>query len=1061
MDKTFSIYRSSAGSGKTRTLAKEYLKLALRYPEYFRYILAMTFTNKSTQEMKDRIIRYLDDFTSGKSEDLALEIIADFQNEGRTFSTDQLRERSREVLTLVLHQYAQFSISTIDAFFQRVIRSFTRETGLLGNFRLEVENELVVEEVVGLLMDELTDNDDLRGWIMDYSLERLKDGENWDIRTTLMNFSKEIFKEEFKAIEDQVLAVTSKKEFFRNFKNTLQRETKVIENTIRKDAQRLLDEFHAQHLSVDDFWYGRAGSIYTYLEKLTRGEIELPGARVNTGLEDAEKWSGPKTDKKKMLALVQSGWQAQLATLVDYIRNNIVRYESARQALKNLYVFGLVSDISRTLKEYLSENNLMLLSDAPHFLQGVMKDQDTSFVYEKVGSFYRHFLIDEFQDTSGFQWKNLLPLIKNGLSQNYKSLIVGDIKQSIYRWRGGDLNILQEKVKGDVDESVIQTFSLDTNYRSLGNLVNFNNLVFKSASEIIGMETRTDFPVKSYTDAAQKIFRDKDRGYVNIQFVEPETEEEKERSFEELSLARIPKVFEELQLKGIPLQDIAFLVRENSEGQMIAQYFMEYGASAEANPDCRYDVVSNESLRLDQASSVLILINAMRILENPKNGIAHAHLAYEYQKLWPANTFPDHHALFTQSRTKHFAKLVPKAFTEQLEVLSAFPMIELVENLIHIFSLGKLPAEIPYLQAFEDVIFEFIVREKSDLASFLTWWEDNKHKKSIQVAGGVQASQIITIHKSKGLQFRYVIIPFLNWELNHMGTKAPILWCRSDDPLFADAGFLPIRYTSSLENTFFKDTYQQERERIFLDNLNLLYVAFTRAEEGLIAQAPAAKGKLSHVGNLVKKAIEGNIELQQFWNESDQRLMVGEVFRTAVEETQQNKALRLRQYSVTPWRDHIHVRTRGKEFFQETEQRKKINYGIFLHTLMSRIRTADDIPMVIKQSLQEGLIMNDERNQIEEAVQWIVSHPALVEAFAAEGVLKTEASLIVPAGGERRIDRIRIDNGKAILIDYKTGKPKSEDRVQVKEYIAILSGMGLSSVKGFLVYPADRNCVEV
>jgi len=1009
--------------------------------------------------MKDRIIRYLDDFTLDKSQDLAAEIIADFQQEGRTFQPDQLKERSREVLTLILHQYSQFSISTIDAFFQRVIRSFTRETGLLGNFRLEVENELVVEEVVGLLMDELTDNKDLLGWIMDYSLERLREGENWDIRTTLINFSKEIFKEEFKAIEDQVLAVTSKKEFFRNFKSRLQQEEKIFENTIRKDAQKLMDEFHAQHLSIDDFLYGKSGSVYGYVDRLCRGEVELPGVRVSTALEDADKWAGPKSDKKKIRAWVQEGWQSKLAAIVDYLQTNFVRYESARQALKNLYVFGLVSDISRTLKEYLTENNLMLLSDAPHFLQGVMRDQDTSFVYEKVGSFYRHFLIDEFQDTSGFQWKNLLPLIKNGLAQNYKSLIVGDIKQSIYRWRGGDLNILQEKVKGDVDETLVQTFSLDTNYRSLGNLVNFNNAIFKSASAIIGTETKTEFPNISYIDAGQKVFREADKGYVHIQFVEPESEEEKKRSFEELSLQRLPKVFEDLQLKGIPLRDIAFLVRENSEGQKIAQYFMEYGASSEAMPDCKYDVVSNESLRLDQASSVLILINAMRILENPENMIAHAHLAYEYQKLWPVNTFPDNHALFTQSKTRHFAKLVPKAFTEQLEILSAFPMIELVENLIHIFSLGKLPAEIPYLQAFEDVIFEFIVREKSDLASFLTWWEDNKHKKSIQVAGGVDASQIITIHKSKGLQFRYVIIPFLNWELNH-GTKAPILWCKSDDSLFADVGYLPIRYTSSLENTFFKDTYQAERERIFLDNLNLLYVAFTRAEEGLIAHA-SSKGKLTHVGNLVKKSIESNIHLQQYWSEADQVLKIGEIFRASAEKSDSSISLRLRQYSVTPWRDHIHVRTRGKEFFQVTEQRKKINYGIFLHTLMSRIRTAADISQVVRQSLQEGLIMNDEKDQIEEAVHWIVSHPKLVDAFAEEGTLKTEASLIIPAGGERRIDRIRISEGKAILIDYKTGKPKSEDKAQVKEYMEILLSMGVSSIAGFLVYPAERNCVEV
>ncbi|HEY9049091.1 MAG TPA: UvrD-helicase domain-containing protein [Ohtaekwangia sp.] len=1067
-EKIFHIYRSSAGSGKTRTLAKEYLKLALRYPEYFRYILAMTFTNKSTQEMKDRIIRYLDDFVKGKSEDLATEIINDFNAEGRIFTPKQFADRSREVLSLILHHYSQFSVSTIDAFFQRVIRSFTRETNLLGNFRLEVDNDLVLEEVIDQVMDNLSDDEELRGWVLEFSLERLVEGKDWDIRAALLDFSKEIFKEEFKAIEDQVLRITENKEFFKSIRVKLQQVVKEFESRVLQTSRNLLKEFHAHGLSISDFKYGKTGSIYSYVAGLEE-EIKLPGVRVMNMLQDSSEWPAPKNSNASLIiSKAEQQWRGELAALVEFIEQQQVSYNSAEQALRNLYVFGLLSDISKTLREYLRENNLMLLSDAPQFLRGVMQEQDTSFIYEKVGSFYRHFLIDEFQDTSGFQWKNLLPLIKNGIAQNYKSLIVGDIKQSIYRWRGGDLNILQEKVKEDVGIQMIDIFPLDTNYRSAGNVVTFNNALFEAAANIIGKETGTDFPQESYRDASQKLFRHPEKGYISVQFIdaaeaEPRSDDpnNKPAKFEELALEQLPLQLETLQAKGIALRDIAFLVRDNSEGQSIAQYFMQYRSSADAKPQYKYDVVSNESLRLDQAASVVVLINAMRLLEDPRNLIARAQLSYEYQKLWPQQAFPNLHKLFSQSKTKDFAKLVPSPFTEQEDILAALPLVELIETLIHLFNLGKLSTEIAYLQAFQDVVLEFSMREKSDLASFLQWWEENKHKRSIQVAGGVDAAQIITIHKSKGLQFRYVIIPFLHWELNHPPMKSPILWCRSDEPLFKDIGYLPLKYSSKLENTTFREYYTEERKRIYLDNLNLLYVAFTRAEHGLIALAPYAKsGSVNHAGKLTMRAIESSDSLQPYWSAERKSLTIGTIDDEAPSPVR-GESLVLKSYPITPWRERLQIRTRGKEFFQETEKRRKINYGIFLHALMARIRTQADIAITMEQAVKEGLIQHDESVIIEESVRWIVMHPSLRKAFSEEASLKREASLIMPDGSERRIDRMAILDNQAWLIDYKTGAPKLEDERQIKEYISILQTMGLHEVKAFLVYVNERECKTV
>ncbi len=1067
MAKPFNVYRSSAGSGKTRTLAKEYLKLALRYPEYYRFILAMTFTNKSTQEMKDRIIFYLNDFTQGKSEDLSTEILAEYGAEGFSFPAEMLKEKSKEVLSLILHHYSQFSVSTIDAFFQRIIRSFTRETGLLGNFRLEIDNALVLEEVIDLLMEELTDNEELRGWVLDFSLNRLVDGQDWDVRSALLNFSTEIFKEEFKAIEDDVLAVTGNRTFFKDFKQQLQQEVHSVKNKIGADAKKLLDEFHAHHLTVSDFYYGESGSIYKYVTKLIEGEITLPGSRVQTGLDDLDKWAASKADKKLIRSLAEQGWHAQLTSIVQYIDEHREAYHSAEQALKNLYAFGLLSDISKTLKNYLSDNNMMLLSDAPRFLNKLMDEQEASFIYEKVGSFYRHFLVDEFQDTSDFQWRNILPLVRNGISQNYKSLIVGDIKQSIYRWRGGDLNILQEKVKGDVGELMIDTFPLDTNYRSAENLVNFNNALFSTASKIISNEIETSFPQQVYEDVSQKNFKFKDKGYIKIEFLSSDTTaqgaDDETLKFAELSLARLPAIVEALQEKKVALQDIAFLVRDNKEGQKIAQHFMAFRSSPQAKPNVKYDVVSNESLRLDQASSVLILINAMRLIDDESNRIARAHLAYEYQKMWQPNAFPNYHEIFLKSHTLHFEKLVPQSFVHQHHVLSALPLLELVENLIYIFRLGELNLEIAYLQAFQDLILEFSQRERSDLSSFLVWWEENKHKKSIQVASGINAAQIITIHKSKGLQFKYVIIPFLDWELNHQGNKSPILWCKTDEALFKDAGYIPIKYTQALEQTYFKEYYKQERQRIYLDNLNLLYVAFTRAEEGLIAYAPLPKKNtsFSHVGQLVKQTIENSEFLKGNWTSENNSFAQGEIEVLGNPLKKEFESLVLKKYPVTPWRDRLQVRRQGGDFFTISEKRKKINEGIFLHTLLSRLHIAEDSAHVIDQAIVEGLIRESEKQSITETIKWIVDHPSLHVSFTKSSTLKAEASLLLPDGSEKRIDRLTMNDGHAILIDYKTGAPSRKDEDQVKTYMHILKSMNMNSIKGFLVYVSERKCVEI
>lgn len=1006
--------------------------------------------------MKDRILHYLHDFANDKSQDLAAEIIEQLEKEGFQLPPAELKRKSAEILSLLLHRYSEFSISTIDAFFQRVIRSFTRETGLLGNFRLEVENELVLEEVVSLLMDQLSHDDQLRKWVLDFSEEKLEDGENWDIRKLVLDFAGLLKDESFKKIEEEVLRVTADKDFFRSFRKKLNDSIYPFEKHVEQKIDQFLSEFKEKGLTQDDFKNKSRGSVFSYINKIKK-EIELPSAFVRGALEEVEDWPHPKSPHHSLiLQTARARWQPQLSALVEYMEQNYRTYQSAKAVIKNLYSFGLLADIIKIQKKYLDEENLFLLSEAPKFLNVLMRGQDTSFIYEKVGSFYRHYLIDEFQDTSGLQWGNLLPLVQNGIAQNYKSLIVGDLKQSIYRWRGGDLSILQQKVKNDVNELQTITHTLDTNYRSDANIVKFNNSLFKTAAELVSKQTGDEFPKQAYQDAAQQAYKNPAQGYVNIQFLNAKAEE---KSFSETALDRLPKLFEDLQSQGVSVQDIAFLVRDNKDGQKIAARFIEHKATADTSK-FKYDVVSNDSLMLYRAPCIVVLINALRVIADANDWIARANLAYEYQKIWPTQTFVDLNEIFADSKTKNFGNWTPTSFIHHRDYLSALSLFEMVENLIHLFNLGQLPDEVIYIQSFQDLVQEFTQREKSDLASFLDWWELNKEKKSIQVAGGIEAAQIITIHRAKGLQFKYVIIPFLDWDLGH-GNKAPLLWVQSKHALFKDAGFIPVKYTKELAETFFEEQYAEETRRIQLDNLNLLYVAFTRAEKGLIAFAPLGESSESkRVGQLVLNCIKVNEQLSAQFREQEQQLLIGSIIPSSPR-VSEHHVVSLKNYTVTQWRDRLAIRKRGADYFQPGEKRAKVNQGILVHSALAKISSQQKWKDEWKSIISTGELAQEDCAAVEKALSWLINEPALAPLFDPQNSHKTEVALFLQNGEERRIDRISFNNKQVWLLDYKTGEESSADSEQVKEYVEVLRKMDYQCMGAFLVYISDARILEV
>lgn len=1063
--KPFTIYRSSAGSGKTRTLAREYLTWALKNKaHYFRHILAVTFTNKATQEMKDRILAYLGAFT-GKmpatkdSEELALEL-------RKTLSLDEVtfRQNCNELLTLILHQYDQFSISTIDAFFQRVIRSFTREAGLLGDYRLEVEQEAVLTEVVNDLFDELAENGELTRWVVRFAQENMESDKTWDIRRELARFSKEIFRDEFKLIEEEVNERASRPQFFNKLHAAVSKVRNEFVAKVSVPAREILGILKQKGWTAEHFKFGTNSGLMRYLRLFAFADdlkdLEIRD-RIREEFVHAGNWPGKKYPllTGEILALAEQEFVPRVRLINETFDKEYGKALTADLVLKNFYVFGLIADITRKLRDYKRENNLMLLADAPKFLNRIIGESDTPFVYEKVGSFYRNYLIDEFQDTSGFQWKNFLPLVTNSLDQGYPSLVVGDVKQAIYRWRGGDLSLLQKQVEAHISKERVDVKELDSNYRSAPEIVEFNNQIFASAALQAGTKLGVALPGEVYHDVRQKS-PVKGKGYVQVDFLA----EDKEDKWATLSLEKIPRDLEMLQQQGVQAGEIAILVRRNEEGQRIAAHLLEYKHSANAKKDVVYEVVSNESLRIDGAGSVNLLLSALRHLVNPDDRIAQAQLCYEFARLRGQAVSSD---IFNESSKVFFESKVPESFTKHKLSLKKLPLFELTETLIGLFGLGNQTGELAYLQAFQDLVLDFYTRERNDLAAFLDWWEENKSndKTSIKLSGEVNAVNIITIHKAKGLQFPYVLIPFCSWSVDHEGFLSPLLWVTSEKEPYADAGPMPVKYSKAVGNSWFQESYAEEKVKVYLDNLNVLYVALTRAERGMIITGPPPKTKTHNtsVAAWMYNAIQQNPELQSNWNNGAMQWKVGNLEGKKETKPVNQNPLKLERYNTSQWREKLVIRQTGNPFFEgmNPETRESIRYGVYLHALMSRIHTRDDVPKVLLRLIQEGLITQEEKATLESQLTELLSNPVVSKWFAEDWDVRTEVPILLPGGNTQRIDRLMLKGKQAVIVDFKTGEPSKGDHDQVTTYIGILKEMGFAPVEGYLFYTRDKEVVPV
>lgn len=889
-DKPFIIYQSSAGSGKTRTLAKEYLKLALANgPEYFKYILAVTFTRKATQEMKGRIIHYLQALSSGNDTLMAAEIADE-----TGISIEDVSRRADTVLSRILHNYSGFSVGTIDAFFQRVIRAFTREMGLSDGFQLEVDHDSVLIDAVDQLVDELGTNAQLTGWVLDFAQQRLSAGEHWNVTNSLLTLSKELFKDEFKLIESEVTSLTTHPDFYSQALTDLHGRIRLFKGEMKAVAGQAVTLIKAHGLVAEDFSYGDQGTAFKYFFCWHQEKQMEARARVLQCLESVDKWVNKKSARATVVKDIAPTLMEYLNQMISIDRGSGHVFRGCQTVLRNFYAFGLLSEINNRMSSIKRDRNLFLLSDGASFLNEMIADADTPFIYERSGSFIKNYLIDEFQDTAVLQWRNFSPLIRDAGDQGNNCVIVGDIKQSIYRWRGGDLSLLKDNVETELGKDRVTKQTLEKNFRSAGNIVRFNNKVFSEASLIVSKNLGSSLPSDVFITAEQMSVKFKDDGFVNVEFIDTSSESE--------LLTRIPGWLEKLQDQGIRLSDVAILVRTNKECGQIAKYLLDFAASADSAASYRYDVFSSESLLVESSLAIRSLLAAFEWIVSPTDKLATANLA------GCLNTGLTPEEIYTLVSVDEVDKVLPKELVTNRVKLLQNSIVDTSERLIRILNLGQQAGSLLYLATFQDIILNFENREHGDIAAFLEWWSINREKQFVQGAATVDAVSVMTIHKAKGLQFKYVLIPFCDWSLDH--DHGPFIWVRSSSEPFNTMGPLVVRYSAALQDTCFDNEYRAERTRAYVDSLNTLYVAMTRAEHGLFILVPKrGKGKeLTTVGHLLEEVLSeytgGDIYIS------------GELKQLSVaEKTDGHIPLALSGYQSSDWSGRVAIRNDDENYF--------------------------------------------------------------------------------------------------------------------------------------------------
>ncbi len=1043
------IYRSSAGSGKTFTLVKEYLKIVLRRPKDFQHTLAITFTNKATEEMKSRVLDHLLKISNGEGSSIFEVLKEELSNE---LNESQLRERANEVYELIIHNYGRFEISTIDSFFSRVVRSFARELDLPMSYELEMNTSIALDEAVSQLFKGLSENKALRIWLEQYTFDQIENDKSWNVEKNIEELGRNLFKEQFQDGFSRVdIDFDRLKELVAEMKKVIKLYETGMES-LGQSAIRLIEE---ADLSVADFSYGLSGPGNTFY-KISQGNYELGSRFVNAAKGEAG-WAKKNSDKEDEIQQLVNGRLGEIASeILRYVEDHERNYRTAKALFRNIYAFGLLEELNTNLKDYRDEQNIMLISDNNALIREIVRQDDAPFIFEKIGSFFKHILIDEFQDTSNFQWNNLLPLILNSLANGNQVLIVGDVKQSIYRFRGGNMRLLLEQVDRDLSafREVIEFKNLEENYRSLSGIVEFNNEFFgllPKTLERIESVHDTSLIERAYEGHRQGV-KQGDGGYVQVSLYKESDETElswKERALDDL-MTHIRLNLE----KGHDYADFLILVNRNSEMPGIATKLMESGLP----------FVSERSLMLRNNDLVRLIIETLHFLQAEEDAIGLMNLVHLYNVI-QGNSNGDYlikSGLTPAQLTNHG---IPEKLIDDRRSLAQLPLFDLVEQLLLLYRLHD-QSDV-FIQRFQDLVLEQNQRGIHSIHGFLDWWNEQGIDSTISGNENVNAIRVMSVHKSKGLEAPIVMLPFADYSFLPNASMHSF-WTDEIPEYLSDLSYVPLNYSKSgLMNTDFEAAFLEETLESVMDSMNKTYVAFTRAREKLYVFGPQRKPRKDGAIHMISQFLEAileestinilkneNINILKYEYKSIQN-------KTTITERGEEVEL-LDTYPRSSYIDHLSIRPDSERFFmlQDTSDARNIDLGNQIHAVLSLVTRNYSSDAALNQLIMEGAVPTKQAEEIRERVERLLAHPQMREWFESDFEVLAERELYY----ENRVlkpDRVMVKGDEAIIIDYKKDKSSESYQAQVRRYMEAVRSLGYPNTSGYLVYVDPVEIEEV
>lgn len=1081
------VYKASAGSGKTFTLAVQYILQLIEDPLAYRRILAVTFTNKATTEMKERILSQLYGIAQ---HDAASEGYLSAIRKATGKADSEIRQTARQALNNIIHDYSRFRIETIDSFFQSVMRNLARELELGANLSIELNNGDVLSDAVDLMLEKLDRNSPVLQWLLEYAEERIAEDKRWNMAGEIKSFGLNIFNETYLEQGGPLREKLKDPKFITIYRKELGELRDEALDQIKGFSTHFREVLEHHGLTPEDLKNGSRG-ISSYFKKLETGSLgdDLVNKTTTDCLTAAENWtSRTSPNKETIISLAESELMDILKAAEQMRPKTKLLVNSCDLSLKYLNNLRLLSYIDLEVHEQNNIHNRFLLSDTNALLHRLIHEGDASFIYEKIGTTIDRVMIDEFQDTSRLQWENFHLLLEECLAQKDGSLIVGDIKQSIYRWRGGDWKILAGLEEDPAFR--VKTIQLETNWRSEARIISFNNNLFETACRILdermaeekdGNDTNAAAPlVNAYSDVSQLCNKKEENGYVRLSFIQ----DSKDLPYSDTLLQQMTEEVERLIQTGININDIAILVRKKKVIPEIADYFDKHTP---------YRIVSDEAFRLDASLAICMMIDGLRYLADPEDHIACARLAVAYQKeILHRET--DLNTILL-NRVEDF---LPEAFISQISTWRLMPLYELLEKLFLLFELKEIQEQDAYLCAFYDAVTEYLQNQSSELTAFLTYWDETMCSRTIP-SGEMSGIKIMSIHKSKGLEFHTVLIPYCDWKMENE-TNNHLVWCPVPERYenlepFNQLCLTPVNFSKNMNDSIYQDSYQEERLQLWVDNLNLLYVAFTRACKNLIVWAKSdTKGT---VAELLQEALgqmaAPKMNLQTITVElSAENLQMEEQADTDEQADVPNTEIEVYEYGVimpsgSRKKDsatsgnklsqtsedlpiYIESLETNIEFKQsnrsaafiageedEHSQDFYISRGQLLHYLFASVKTAEDLNQAVEKLKFEGIIETAEQEaEITRIARKALTQPQICKWFDGTWEVINECSIIYPlADGTvktERPDRVMQKDGQVVVLDFKFGRKKAEYQQQVAGYMKLLREMGHKQVEGYVWY---------